>query len=220
MDIDTHICACLIPLFLASCGNFQGLLCEIGRHSVPALVSRIFTESIRCRQTAVLRCLGFLARSEGFCPLYRPRQKLRMGGLRQAALCGTRAGARLCGPLYPPRGPLQQPAAGYRKRPGPFPVEELSGQRPHPNDDFIGRRVHPAVLTACVAERFPTHSLLRFSGKSLPVTETCPVSPLTRHADAKTQTPLPRRSGTTATTTNASPVVRRGSVRNACAVTW
>src|ERR1022692_3258214 len=23
-----------------------------------------------------------------FCPLYRPRQKLRMGGLRQAALCG------------------------------------------------------------------------------------------------------------------------------------
>src|ERR1039457_2515396 len=88
MDIDTHICACLIPLFLSSCGNFHGLLCEIGRHSVPALVSRIFTESIRCRQTAVLRCLGFLARSEGFCPLYRPRQKLRMGGLRQAALCG------------------------------------------------------------------------------------------------------------------------------------
>jgi hypothetical protein len=28
-----------------------------------------------------------------------------------------------------------------------FPVEELSGQRPDPNDDFIGRRVHPAVLT-------------------------------------------------------------------------
>src|ERR1039458_2529992 len=51
---------------LASCGNFHWLLCEIGRHSVPALVSRIFTESIRCRQTAVLRCLGFLARSEGF----------------------------------------------------------------------------------------------------------------------------------------------------------
>src|ERR1019366_2100229 len=66
MDIDTHICACLIPLFLASCGNFHWLLCEIGGHSVPAVVSRIFTESIRCRQTAVLRCLGFLARSEGF----------------------------------------------------------------------------------------------------------------------------------------------------------
>jgi hypothetical protein len=66
-----------------------------------------------------------------------------------------------------------------------FQWKNLSGQRPDPNDDFIGRRVHPAVLTACVAERFPTHSLLRFSGKSLPATETCPVSPLTRHADAK-----------------------------------
>src|ERR1022692_5192537 len=102
MDIDTHICACLIPLFLASCGNFYGLLCEIGRHSVPALVSRIFTESIRCRQTAVLRCLGFLARSEGFCPLDRPRPKNPKGGV--------------C-----PTGPLRGPAGGRRAWPSSTP---------------------------------------------------------------------------------------------------
>src|ERR1022692_2912406 len=109
-----------------------------------------------------------------------------------------------------------------------FPVEQISGQRPDPNDDFIGRRVHPAVLTGMccrtVSNAFGTTGFLgnryRFSGKSLPVTETCPVVAAYSACRCQTQTPLPRPSGTTATTTNASPVVRCGSVRNACAVTW
>src|ERR1022692_2337144 len=121
----------------------------------------------------------------GVLPAVSPAPKTPNGWSTPSGPSRARAGARLCGPLYAPRGPLQQPAAGYRKRSGPFPVERLSGGRPDQNDDFIGRRVHPAVLTARVAERLPTHSLLRLSGKSLPATETCPVSPLTRHADAK-----------------------------------
>src|ERR1022692_3978582 len=150
------------------------------------LFRRLFLESLqKAFDAGKLQFFGALDSLREVLPAVSPAPKTPNGWSTPSGPLRARAGARLCGPLYPPRGPLQQPAAGYRKRSGPFPAERLSGGRPDQNDDFIGRRVHPAVLTARVAERLPTHSLLRLSGKSLPATETCPVSPLTRHADAK-----------------------------------
>ena len=154
--------------------------------SVPPPVSGDLAEGIRCRQIAVLRRLGDPSRTTRLLLSYLARrERFQVGGLCQAALRRPSAGPRLRGPLYPPRGDLQQPSARYRRRSSPLPVERLSDTATSQNDDLVRRRVHPAVSTPCVAGRVPAHSLLRLAGQPLPARKTGAVPPIARHAASR-----------------------------------
>src|SRR5664279_5239896 len=84
--------------------------------AIPAPVPRILAEDIRLGEAAVFWTLGNTRQTPRLCPTPRGIEKTRVGGLCQAPVRRTRAGSRLCGPLYPPRGHLQQPPARYGKR--------------------------------------------------------------------------------------------------------
>ena len=72
----------------------------------------------------------------------------RVGGLRQAAVRRSGAGAGLRRALHAPRRHLQQPPARHRGRQGAFPLEGLSPGQPPEDDDARRRRVHPPLPAA------------------------------------------------------------------------
>src|SRR5215469_10567817 len=99
-----------------------------------------------------------------------------MGGLRQEALCRTAASPGLRGPLYSPRGHLQQSHPQPRGRPGNLSLQGLSPRQPAENHVLIGGRVHPSLPAACPARGLSPYSLLWLSRQPLSQRKTGTVS--------------------------------------------
>ena len=131
------------------------------------LFRRLFLEGLLALHRAgALVFFGDLAGLAGagtFAAWLAPLRKIRMGGLRQAALRRSRGRAGLPQPLHPPRRHLEHPPDQRGRRDGRLPLEGLPHQvrRPAEGDAARHRRVHPPVPDPRAARRLPPHPALR-----------------------------------------------------------
>ena len=155
---------------------------------LPPSLSGSSGEGLHRRRTPVLRRSGTAARSQRFRPLPGSAARRQMGGLCQASLRRTAAGAGVPGPLYPSRGHLQPAPAGAGRRPSLLRWKDYRDGSKSKVHDRLRRGVHPPLPAALPAARLPAHPLLRLPGQ-LPSRQTgsLPPTPGYRCLPAATQ---------------------------------
>jgi membrane protein implicated in regulation of membrane protease activity len=96
--------------------------------------------------------------------------QVRVGGLRQAAVCRARGRAGVSVSVYAQGGHLQQPLDRDGRARRHLPLEGLPHQGAHAlqGDDAGARRVHAALPVARAAWWLPSHSALRAAGQRPP----------------------------------------------------
>ena len=120
---------------------------------------RVLSRVYRGKFLAGLRALA--AQGKVTLPDLGPLVRQGLGGVRQAAVWRTGAGAEVPGALHAPRG-HQQPSAGEAgRRAGDLPLPRLRGFTERKTADAVGRGILASLRAARVAEGFHEDSALR-----------------------------------------------------------
>src|SRR3989442_2427400 len=144
-------------------------LLSAGEGAQPCLsrqVRRRFTESVWAEHAKLSRSMSAVVAPAGLRRVLAHPVSRGLGSLRQAALWRTGACAAVSGPLHPPRGDLESSHRRCQRYTRRLQLEGLRAPQPAPHDELNPPGVPAPLPAACLAQGFPTDSLLWILGQS------------------------------------------------------
>src|SRR6516162_538488 len=137
-------------------------------HGLPGQVPRRLAPALRSRRTGVTRKSqrgGGMGESRVLLRVALETATQAVGGLQQAAVCGTRKTTHVPRPLHPPGGPKQPSTDLVQRRRSPFPLPRPDRRRPTQNCRSVRRRILAALFASRVAERILAYPPLWLVGQ-------------------------------------------------------